>query len=334
MPEQYLPVVTDDGSLSCLDDKTGELCHNKAGAYTEAVHNYVRPSGLLNRLQTQGSIRVLDACYGLGYNSWALINELLRLSAGNSANGENGFHEYTVSIVAIERYPEMLSFLPRVLEHASFDALKDKISPSEHNTYYRTLECLSNTKVRLNEVIKTSLVVVDGWRFEFEIWPSDIRARVPQLEGSFDAIFHDAFSPQKMPELWTTDLFKEYYRLLCRQQGVLLTYSAAAAVRGGLQEGGFHIFKTPGLGAKTGGTLATISPHQPASEQLAENSMQVAMEDWEVAYLATRAGIPYRDPTLNADREVILAMRQQEQLESNRPSGSSALKHKPRRKPA
>gem|GEM_PF-492384 len=334
MPELYLPVVTDDGSLSCLDGKTGELCHNRAGAYTEAVHNYVQPSGLIERLKIQSSIRILDACYGLGYNSWALINELLRSDINSQSARETTDSDYTVSIVAIERYPEMLGFLPRVLEHPSFDTLKNKIPPSEHNAYYRTLECLSNTKVEADQVIQMSTSVVDGWRFEFEIWPSDLRARVPRLQGDFDAVFHDAFSPQKMPELWTADLFQQYYRLLENRRGVLLTYSAAAAIRGGLLEAGFQLFKTPGLGAKTGGTMGVIPVLREDGEAVRIPCPASNLEAWEQGYLATRAGLPYRDPGLQTTREAILSMRANEQAASSRPSGSTALKKKPRNNPA
>lgn len=323
MNELYLPVITEDGSVSCLDGRTGELCHNRAGAYTEAVHNYVEPSGLAQTLEKQGRIRILDACYGLGYNSWALINELLKMEPPTLSEGQDSNSKFTVSIVAIERYPEMLGFLPQVLAHSNFDNLKNKIPPSEHNAYYRTLECLSNTKVGVDEVLKSTIDIVADWRLEFEIWPSDLRITVPKIQGDFDAVFHDAFSPQKMPELWTADLFREYYRLLNQKQGKLLTYSAAAAVRSGLQEVGFEVWKTPGLGAKDGGTMGIL-----VSDDI--STSKIPLEPWEQEYLSTRAGIPYRDSGLCLTREEILANRAQEQANSNRPSGSSALKKKPR----
>jgi hypothetical protein len=40
-------VPTEDGSLSIRDAATGELHHNRAGAYEEALVNYVQPSGVL-----------------------------------------------------------------------------------------------------------------------------------------------------------------------------------------------------------------------------------------------------------------------------------------------
>lgn len=315
-------VPTADGSISCLDSETGQLCHNSAGAYTEAVKNYVLPSGLAEKVLNTGHIRVLDACYGMGYNSWALVNELVQLPIPDGYTGKKPF---TISIVAIEKHPEILSFLPQVLAHPTFDALKKKIDPFEHNTYYRTLLCDLNTKAGSLGRQQSSTLIVGGWHIEFSLWVDDLRTRVPQLSGAFDAIFHDPFSPQKMPELWTQDLFERYRELLYIKEGVLLTYSTAAAVRGGLQEAGFTVLKTPGLGKKAGGTLA-ISTTNGLAPLSADT---IPLEDWEREYLRSRAGIPYRDSGLSQSRPEILAAREQEQIASNRPPGSQALKKKP-----
>jgi hypothetical protein len=49
-----------------------------------------------------------------------------------------------------------------------------------------------------------------------------------------------------------------------------------------------------------------------------------------VAYLQSRAGLPYRDAGLQHDRLQIINQRKIEQEESTRPSGANALKQKPR----
>lgn len=314
-------VPTADGSISCLDSETGQLCHNSAGAYTEAVQNYVLPSGLAEKVLNTGHIRVLDACYGMGYNSWALVNELIQQPVPDVYTGKKPL---TISIVAIEKHPEILSFLPQVLAHPTFDALKIKMTPSEHNTYYRTLECFLNTKPGASEGQNASTFVAGDWRIELTLWVDDLRYRVPLLTDDFDAIFHDPFSPQKMPELWTQDLFKRYRELLYIKKGVLLTYSTAAAVRGGLREAGFTVLKTPGLGKKAGGTLALSIATSPE----AQPKHTIPLESWELEYLQSRAGIPYRDSGLSQSRAEILHRREQEQAASDRPSGSQALKKK------
>jgi tRNA U34 5-methylaminomethyl-2-thiouridine-forming methyltransferase MnmC len=337
MTLQLMP--TADGSWSCLDDVTGQLCHNRAGAYTEALSLYVRPSGLLDLVLHQSRIQVLDACYGLGYNSWALINELVALSETPhflqvAKMGRLNF-PITVSLVCIESRSEMLHFLPQVLEFPTFDTLKRKIAMSEHNAYYRTLAEWTSQKEDNSNPLHLSFEVAPFWRFEITIWIDDLRIRVPQLTESFDAIFHDPFSPQKMPELWTVELFEHYNRLLAAQYGKLLTYSAAAAVRGGLREAGFEMAKTPMLGGKNGGTIAWIGAQFAGARDIARASAldsiqppisSIPLEAWEMDYLQSKAGIPYRDPGLMSSRTEILEQRHREQESSALPSGSIILK--------
>lgn len=338
-------VTTADGSLSCRDEITGELCHNRAGAYTESVHFYAGPSGLLETALHQGEIRVLDACYGLGYNSWALINELIQLENDpqflERFAARSSIQPITVSLVCIEKHPQVLTFLPQVLDFSTFYALKQKLTASEHNAYYRTLRCLYDTKGEGVGSRKFIMDVAPFWHFELELWIDDLRSRVAQLEGPFDAVFHDPFSPQKMPELWTVDLFAQYYGLLKARQGKLLTYGAAAAVRGGLLDAGFSIAKTPGLGTKGGGTIAFVNPAEAlekpsallgASQPMGGFDSQTAckpLDGWELEYLQSKAGIPYRDPGLCLPRAELLTRRESEQAESSRPSGAKALKQKP-----
>lgn len=308
-------VTTADGTVSCLDSETGELCHNSAGAYTEALINYAEPSGLIQKAGQTGDIRLLDACYGLGYNTWALFSEMIK-----RANCP-----FTLSVIAIEKNPEILSFLPHVLAHPSFDALKIKTGLREHNIYYRTRQCNSDTKGVWDQEPEIVINVADGSRLELSFLIVDLREVLSGLEGDFDAVFHDPFSPQKMPELWTVDIFRVYQRLLSVREGCLLTYSSAAAVRGGLIEAGFTVEKTTALGRKSGGTLGF------ASQSRLEASYGCLGEE-EMAYIATRAGIPYRDPLLNEAREQILQRRTTEQEASDRLPGNSVRNSK--RKPS
>lgn len=317
---------TADGSISCVDQETGQLCHNSVGAYTEAVHHYVIPSGLKDKIGETGHIRVLDACYGLGYNTWALINELL---CDPDLEQISANRPLTLSVVAIERYPEVMTFLPRVLEHRSFDTLKRKIPHLEHNTYYRTLWGFDEELPKIPDNRLFSMGVANNWQVEISLWIDDLRNQVLNLSQPFDAIFHDPFSPQKMPELWTADLFRQYRALLAERDGIFLTYSTAAAVRGGLKEAGLIPLKTKGLGKKAGGTIGY--PHDCSAASLEKyKNHTIPLEDWEVEYLSSKAGIPYRDSDLRTDRAVILTQRENEQQASPRPSGSNALKKKPR----
>ncbi|MBX9694250.1 MAG: hypothetical protein K2Z81_17835, partial [Cyanobacteria bacterium] len=128
-------------------------------------------------------------------------------------------------------------------------------------------------------------------------------------ETAFDLVFHDPFSPNKVPQFWTSDIFALFKKVLDQRNGRLLTYSAASAVRGGLIENGFHVYRTSNLGRKAGGTLASVS-----SLVISEsNGSILPLRDEEVASLKTHKALPFRDGSLNADRIEVLKRREQEQ---------------------
>src|SRR5262249_3838994 len=128
---------------------------------------------------------------------------------------------------------------------------------------------------------------------ELTLAQGDLRQVVPDLSEALDLVFHDPFSPARVPELWTADLFKHYFRLLKPKGGRLLTFSAAAAVRGGLRAAGFSVWRTEAVGGKSGGTLA-------CSKEISAACHNFPLRDEEEQKLRTRSGIPYRDPSLSA----------------------------------
>lgn len=273
-----LLIPTEDGSLSCRDPETGELYHNRAGAVTEAIENYLRPSFAVDVFRRNGCLNVLDICFGLGYNSWVLLAALAAV-AGLSGN---------VSILAIEADSEILNYLETVLQNPQFESLKGK---------FEKIPSVGKTLGRFSQNIECNI----------EIRLCDLRKEVPALTGDFDLIFHDPFSPKRVPELWTIDLFQNYHRLLESKQGKVLTYSSASAVRGAFLECGFELFKTAAVGAKSGGTLACIPGAQLQWEVLSR------LSESELMKLSSRSGVPYRDLGGSDSRADILKRRELEQ---------------------
>ncbi len=66
--EPMEPVVTDDGSVTFWSSHFKEHYHTPVGARGEALHKYVEPSALA-ALAEDRRVRLLDVCFGLGYNS-------------------------------------------------------------------------------------------------------------------------------------------------------------------------------------------------------------------------------------------------------------------------
>ena len=68
----YEPYYTEDGSIGLYSFADKDVYHSKFGALTEAWEKFILPSGL--EKNNNSEIKVLDVCYGIGYNSKALMS--------------------------------------------------------------------------------------------------------------------------------------------------------------------------------------------------------------------------------------------------------------------
>ncbi|WP_216902750.1 MnmC family methyltransferase [Synechococcus sp. CCY 9618] len=141
----------------------------------------------------------------------------------------------------------------------------------------------------------------------------DARQRLPDLlgplEGSCDLVLLDAFSPSRCPQLWSREFLERLVRLL-RNDGRLLTYCSAAALRRCLLDLGMAVQAIRPDPAEAGqwsaGTAAGPAP-------LAPHPALRPLEPFEHEHLASRAGVPYRDPSGTATAAEILERRRREQ---------------------
>jgi len=302
-------VPTADGTITMRDSETGELYHNSGGALREAMENYVLPARLEDILQRRkgeasSTVKLLDACFGLGYNTFALWLHVFNASH---------LPIDRIDVTAIELDKGVIDALPLVLEQPCFAELVDALRDQQGSTMLDNLRAFKRLGI-VPESLKFNYQVREGPLYTLDLSFSDLRVQVPALSkqqaGLYDLIFHDPFSPSKVPFLWTADLFKHYFALMREESGRLLTYSAASAVRGGLEEVGFKIYRTRGVGAKQGGTLAARGHTVELVEELIFH-----LRGEEAERLRTASGIPYRDPEMAAETKEILRAREAEQRE-------------------
>ena len=64
-------------------------------------------------------------------------------------------------------------------------------------------------------------------------------------DAKFDIIYFDAFSPEKQPQLWTAEIFKNMHHFL-KEDGFLVTYCAKGVVRRTLKTVGFEVISLDG----------------------------------------------------------------------------------------
>ncbi len=284
MPQIWTPQLTEDGSFTFFSQEFGEAFHSRHGAREEAFYKFASATDLIAKAQ-RPRLRLLDVCYGLGYNTAAALETIWSVNAQCQVEVYGLELDATVPPAAIA---------PPLIENwsATVQPILRAIA----------LEHQCNTPE-----LQATLLIGDARQTIQNLVKKGFQA---------DAILFDPFSPRRCPQLWTVDFFSQVAQCLA-PDGKLATYSRSACVRSAMVEAGLGIGSIP-LGE-------SYLPHewsQGTVAALAGRSLS-PLSQMEQEHLQTRAAIPYRDPTLSDSAEVILQRHHQEQQRSNRESTSS-----------
>ncbi len=79
-PEVYPQKVTEDGSSTFFSTEFGECYHSTSGAREEAEKKFILSSRLAAKADQSNNLKILDICYGLGYNAAAALAAIWQLS--------------------------------------------------------------------------------------------------------------------------------------------------------------------------------------------------------------------------------------------------------------
>ena len=278
---QLRALETADGSLSLHSDHFDEAFHSSAGALQEAEAKFVRPSEL-GRFSQPNGLKLLDVCFGLGYNSAALMRAL----------PETNPPELLWWGLELDQRP-----LQWALNHQPFCDLWP-----------------SAVLQRLEQLNRSSSWCDSGGHGKM-LW-GDARRTLKALPNTsqVDLILLDPFSPSRCPQLWS----EEFLRALAEHLapgGRLLTYCRAAAVRSSLRRAGLTLRSLLPAGRQriewSSGTLA-VKPKATAA-LATEGPGWTALSAMEEEHLRTRASVPYRDPQGDDKPDIIQQRRELEQ---------------------
>jgi tRNA U34 5-methylaminomethyl-2-thiouridine-forming methyltransferase MnmC len=297
-----------DGSFSLWSPRFGEGFHSRRGALREARETFVVPSQL-ERFGSGRLLRVVEVCVGTGTNLAALIEAC------------------TAAELALEWWGLELDPAPLQL------ALPEPVFRSQwHPQTLKTLETLSERGCWQQGCWQ------QGAGSGRMLW-GDARQTLPHLleqhRGQVDLIWHDAFSPQRCPELWTVEVLGSLAALLA-PEGRWISFCSAAAVREGLRLANLNVvaLAAEAEGAEradegveragdclkpdpsvdqrrawSSGTLASRAP-------LAPSAVWRRLTAMELEHIACSAGEPYRDPSGTAEAAAIQAYRREAQAAS------------------
>ena len=215
--------ITEDGSHTLFVPEINECYHSTKGAIQESSHIFIE-AGLKQCLKPE--INVLEIGFGTGLN--ALLTAHLTLPP-NPLKGE--IEVQKVNYSSIELYPIPLEQVlnlnyPETLEKQS------KVPPGVFRELFEKIHSSPwNEKVQISE--------------NFSLIKLNLDFTKNELEGRYDVIYFDAFSPEKQPEMWSEELFRKLY-LCASDDAVMTTYCAKGAVRRAMKAAGFTVERLPG----------------------------------------------------------------------------------------
>ena len=196
-----------------------DVYRTRSGA-DQAAQVFVAGNDIVERLGREARLAILETGLGFGLNLVATM----RAAAACE-------HPVEVQYDAIELHPVRHQDI--VAAHRQDGAL----SKAWMDGYEGLLEDGAREFVAGAARVHVRLAIGDG------------AEALATLQGPYDALYLDGFSPDRNPGLWSAAVFAELARL-SRVGTTLSTYTVAQGVRLGLAAAGFEVAKAPGYGDK------------------------------------------------------------------------------------
>ena len=112
--DKFVPQPTGDGSLTFFSSEFGESFHSHFGAKQESFLKFTVPTKLAETAH-KSTLRILDVCYGLGYNTAAALETIWAVNPN-----------CLIEVIALEINP----YVPKAaIAHNLFDNWKYPYTP-------------------------------------------------------------------------------------------------------------------------------------------------------------------------------------------------------------
>ncbi len=220
-------VPTSDGSLTLINKFYGEPYHSQtAGAIRESLYKFIYPSKILEKARKEEIIRILDVGFGLGYNIAIALKHIWEINPN-----------VKVEIVSLEK-----------------DVKKDiPLLPEPYKEFHK--------------LVLSAIPEYEDEKLKLRVFLGDARKEIRKLTNfKANAVFHDAFSPYKNPELWTYEFLKLIKENI-DPYGYWVSYSSALCVRKALFLLGFQVGSSREVGRKRKGTVASLKAPVPPLDE-------------------------------------------------------------------
>lgn len=203
---------TEDGSLTLYNPSIGEHYHSTHGAIQESKHIFIG-YGLREKLSNPPArpLRILEIGFGTGLNtllSWQMSIQVA----------------HPIHYTTLELYP---------------------LEPAVYQQLHFELDEGFDTHERLQQLHNTPWDVPKALDEYLTLYKRHVNLIDVSLDGVYDLVYFDAFSPEAQPELWSEEVFRRIASA-CNPGAILTTYCAKGEVRRRLQRAGFVVERLAG----------------------------------------------------------------------------------------
>lgn len=82
------PYFTNDGTVGLFSRSDDDIYHSTYGALTESWQKFIIPAHFEEYLATHDTVKVLDICYGIGYNTKTALNVFIKNNLNKKSNNK------------------------------------------------------------------------------------------------------------------------------------------------------------------------------------------------------------------------------------------------------
>ncbi|MFN1834656.1 tRNA (5-methylaminomethyl-2-thiouridine)(34)-methyltransferase MnmD [Balneola sp. MJW-20] len=230
--------TTKDGSSTLYSNQFDQHYHNPNGAWSESRHVFFDIPGLTLDIRGNRPFNIIETGFGTGLNFIMLADLLKEYS-----------HTAPVHFSSVEAFP---------------------ITPSQASDLF-----FGNgiTDPTISEILPEIFRELKKGHNVFKPYP-DLDLKLHLFYGPFSEwdlkteragyFFHDPFSPEANPELWSEGVFGKLMKI-ADPEAMLATYCAASSARASMAAAGWKVARAQGALGKREMTIASPSPSKLSS---------------------------------------------------------------------
>lgn len=195
MYELY-PYFTNDGSVGLFSPSDDDVYHSTYGALTEAYEKFILPSELDIFFENNNEIKILDICFGIGYNTKSFLNYFFEKSEINNkhiyATGTNNISsnrktknstKCRIYIKAIDTDKNLAYLSPFFVTNKKKNKKKYKL-PFKHEKIEKLLNKDTKTNFKLKK--ETNIILLEGLLQNEIVKVNEKNAKIINKENSLE----------------------------------------------------------------------------------------------------------------------------------------------------